>query len=176
MNNMLRAIRYATMAHANQVRKYSGIPYITHPISVATILQDHFIKDKETLIGAILHDTIEDTYVTYEDILWHFGRGVAEIVKYCTHEDNPNMNRYDRKQASLKIYVQGCKKSQNIKMADMIHNCTSIIKEDPKFANVYMREKFRLAKALTKADDNLVDTFLQLYLDWIWHSGGLQDE
>ena len=77
-----RAYKLASEAHGNQVRK-SGAPYITHPLHVAIILAD-LKADKETIVAGLLHDVIEDTKFTYEDIKEMFGEDVADLVQGVT--------------------------------------------------------------------------------------------
>ena len=76
------AVHFAAYAHEKQIRK-SGEPYITHPITVATVLAELRV-DIDTLIAGVLHDTIEDTFVTREDIAKHFNVDVANLVEALT--------------------------------------------------------------------------------------------
>ena len=80
-----RAWEVGAAAHAGQTRK-SGEPYITHPVAVAGVLAE-LGMDAETLIAAILHDTIEDTPLTGADIAAEFGESVAELVEGVTKLD-----------------------------------------------------------------------------------------
>ncbi|HRN61786.1 MAG TPA: HD domain-containing protein, partial [Luteimonas sp.] len=80
-----RAWGVGAAAHAGQVRK-SGEPYITHPVAVARVLAEQKV-DVETLVAAILHDTIEDTPLTGEQIAEEFGETVAELVDGVTKLD-----------------------------------------------------------------------------------------
>ena len=74
-----RATEFATRAHEGQVRKGTKRPYIVHPVEVADIVST-MTQDEEIISAAVLHDTIEDTDVTYEDIKAEFGEKIAEIV------------------------------------------------------------------------------------------------
>ncbi|MEG0321124.1 MAG: bifunctional (p)ppGpp synthetase/guanosine-3',5'-bis(diphosphate) 3'-pyrophosphohydrolase, partial [Oscillospiraceae bacterium] len=76
------AFRYADNAHSQQLRK-DGTPFITHPLAVAEIVADLEL-DSDSLIAAILHDTIEDTAATHEEIAKLFGASVAELVEGVT--------------------------------------------------------------------------------------------
>src|SRR4051794_4099425 len=78
-----RALRMAATGHRDQVRKGSGTPYIEHPMAVALIL-DRSGFDEETVIAGLLHDLVEDTEVTLEQIRATFGDRVAEIVDHCS--------------------------------------------------------------------------------------------
>ena len=73
---------FAEKAHDGQVRK-SGEPYITHPVNVAVILIDYDC-DTDSVIAALLHDTVEDTSVTLDDIKKQFGQDVAQLVDGLT--------------------------------------------------------------------------------------------
>ncbi|MEG1317303.1 MAG: HD domain-containing protein [Oscillospiraceae bacterium] len=76
------AFRYADNAHSQQLRK-DGTPFITHPLAVAEIVADLEL-DSDSLIAALLHDTIEDTAATHEEIAKLFGASVAELVEGVT--------------------------------------------------------------------------------------------
>ena len=79
------AIRYATEKHSGQTRKLVTTPYILHPMEVAVIVGT-MTDDPSTLAAAVLHDTVEDTEATLQDIEKHFGRRVALIVMTETEE------------------------------------------------------------------------------------------
>lgn len=82
-----KAIQYATKMHSGQKRKNSKHDdYIVHPIEVMYILFDHSITDEITLIVAVLHDVVEDTPATLEDIAKLFGSDVATIVDEVTDD------------------------------------------------------------------------------------------
>ena len=78
VNQVQRAYYFAEQAHESQ-RRRSGEPYVTHPLAVADILADMFM-DHESLMAAMLHDVIEDTAVTKDDLNKQFGHQVAELV------------------------------------------------------------------------------------------------
>src|SRR5690606_2302584 len=80
-----RAWAVGAAAHEGQMRK-SGEPYITHPVAVARVLAEQKV-DVETLVAAILHDTIEDTPMTREALAAEFGEPVAELVEGVTKLD-----------------------------------------------------------------------------------------
>ena len=78
-----RAVEFATCAHRHQKRKYTGEPYVNHCIAVARLVAASG-AGVATIIAAILHDTIEDTEVTFEEVLNHFGARVATLVMEVT--------------------------------------------------------------------------------------------
>lgn len=90
---MLKAIEFATIHHGKQTRRGSGLPYIIHPIRVAGRLEEYINGinsdiDREFLQAAILHDVVEDTACTYEDIVREFGTYTADLVKELTNEND----------------------------------------------------------------------------------------
>ena len=76
--DILRAYDFASRAHSGQMRK-SGEPYIMHPVAVAVIIEQMGL-DAESVMAGLLHDTVEDTSVTREDIAREFGAPVAMLV------------------------------------------------------------------------------------------------
>ena len=96
-----RARQFATVAHQTQTRKYSGRPYIEHPLAVARMVA-RFDHDEDMVIAALLHDTVEDTSVTIGEIECVFGPGVAVLVNDLTDVSCPtDGNRVARKQKDL---------------------------------------------------------------------------
>jgi (p)ppGpp synthase/HD superfamily hydrolase len=80
------AIEFAAKAHAGQLRKGTKIPYIVHPLGVAKILIEHDCSE-EVIVAGILHDTVEDTPITIEDIRGKFGAKVASLVQGASEPD-----------------------------------------------------------------------------------------
>ena len=147
-----QARRYATKAHAEagQRRKYTDEPYIVHPAAVVELVRS--VTDSETMLAAAwLHDTVEDTPSTLQDIANYFGEEVAELVEMLTDSKSLKAkNRAARKVAHFRHTAQASADAQTIKLADIIDNTRSIIHFDPHFARVYLVEK-RVQIALLKA-------------------------
>jgi len=141
--NLLGVAIFADEAHKGQVRKYTGEPYITHPAAVASILQQYFhATTTEMLAAALLHDTVEDTDTTIEQIQYAFGDEVAALVGWLTDMSVPSDgNRETRKAIDRNHTAKAPFCAQVIKIADLIHNTESIVEQDPIFAKVYLREK-----------------------------------
>lgn len=153
--NIIKAIEFATEKHANQFRKYSGEPYITHPIIVAEICR-RFTDDTATIIGAILHDVYEDTPTTLDEIENNFGKEIREIVYYTSEVSSVlKLSRKERKKMDRKHYCSGNHKSKLIKIADAIHNCECFVKYNPKFATMYIHEKFLLVEEILKSQKTI---------------------
>jgi (p)ppGpp synthase/HD superfamily hydrolase len=143
------AIVFATSAHAGQVRKYTGEPYITHPLRVAQILAHHYPNANDSMIAAaILHDTVEDTDATLDDIEANFGAKVRELVYWLSDVSRlEDGNRAKRKAIDLE-HPKAPFQAQIIKLADVIDNATTIVRHDEAFAKLYLREKEHLLDAM----------------------------
>ena len=149
-------LKFAAKAHGDQKRKYTGDPYIVHPIAVAEIVKT--VPHTDAMIAAaLLHDVVEDTPVTIEQIKDKFGSEVAELVGWLTDISRPeNGNRKTRKSLDRDHSANAPAEAQTIKLADLIHNTKSIEKHDPHFWKVYKQEKIALLDVLTKGDRSLM--------------------
>ncbi|MFP5326261.1 MAG: RelA/SpoT family protein, partial [Acidimicrobiia bacterium] len=123
-----RAYVVAEVAHRDQVRK-SGEPYISHPLAVATILADLGLDDV-TIAAALLHDAVEDTGVSVEDIERDFGPEVAQIVDGVTKLDRVRFTSKEAQQAaSMRKMLMAMARDARvllIKLADRLHNMRTI--------------------------------------------------
>ena len=126
VEQVMAACTFAELAHLGVVRK-SGEPYIVHPIAVAEIL-GHMRLDTESLIAALLHDVIEDTDISKEEIIQRFGETVADLVDGLTKLTVSN-NKNDNKAATLrKILIATLNDPRVIviKLADRLHNMSTL--------------------------------------------------
>jgi (p)ppGpp synthase/HD superfamily hydrolase len=157
MGNVEKARIFATAAHEaiDQKHKYTNEPYIVHPRHVVGILR--LVNAKENLLAAAwLHDTVEDTHVTFATILREFGKEIAELVDQVTDVSKPeDGNRAVRKALDLKHLASASPDAKTLKLADLIDNSVWITRYDPKFAKVYMKEKEALLKVLTEGNEVL---------------------
>jgi len=161
-----RAKEFATQAHEGQVRKYTGVPYIVHPIEVMEIVStvEH---DDAMLAAALLHDVVEDTDRTIDDIRTEFGEDVALLVADMTDVSKPgDGNRRARKAKDRTHSGSASARAQTIKLADLISNSVDIIKHDRKFAKLYMQEKLLLLGVLVRGDKTLFVKALRLVADY----------
>ncbi len=123
-----RAWAVGASAHVGQTRK-SGEPYITHPVAVARVLADQGL-DVETLVAAILHDTIEDTPLSRSDIASQFGETVADLVDGVTKLDK--LHFADRQEAAAESFRKMLLAMSRdlrvilIKLADRLHNMRTL--------------------------------------------------
>lgn len=151
------AAKFAQKAHSGQTRKYDGEPYWTHLNEVAELCRWAGLRD-EVIAAAWLHDTIEDTPVTFEDIENKFGRVVADLVLEVTDQSKPgDGNRAVRKEIDRKHVANASPDGQSIKLADLTSNTRSIVSRDPNFARLYLVEKERMLPALTKGSSKLFE-------------------
>lgn len=152
-----RAYKFAASAHAavGQRRKYTGEPYITHPIAVAAKVAT--VRHTEAMLAAsLLHDTVEDTDTTIAAVQDAFGLEVAELVGWLTDVSHANDgNRAHRKALDRAHIANAPAAAKTIKLADLIDNTTSIVAHDPAFAAVYLREKIALLEVLKEGDPTL---------------------
>ncbi|MFA2978018.1 HD domain-containing protein [Acinetobacter pittii] len=126
VEKVLAACDFADLAHTGITRK-SGEPYILHPIAVSCILANMRL-DAETLMAALLHDIIEDTQYTKEDIIEKFGLTVAELVDGVTKLSQSSDKEYN-KAASFRKILQATLQDPRviiIKLADRYHNMTTL--------------------------------------------------
>ena len=148
---------YAKAAHAavGQKRKYTGEDYIVHPVAVACIVGS-VGHTPEMLAAALLHDTVEDTNATIEEIKSLFGERVSNLVGWLTDVSGPDDgNRTARKAMDRDHIARAPAAAQTIKLADLIDNTASIVTHDLKFAAVYLKEKAALLDVLKEGEPGL---------------------
>ena len=127
----LKALHFAADKHRDQKRKdVDASPYINHPIYVAQILSDIAgIDDVEVLCGAVLHDTVEDTETSLNDIELAFGLRVARIVEEVT--DDKSLEKKARKQAQIDHASHISREGALVKVADKIANIRDVASNPP---------------------------------------------
>jgi (p)ppGpp synthase/HD superfamily hydrolase len=130
MSQMFRAIEFAARKHIKQFRKGNAGPYISHPMGVMWILTRCGIRNENTLIAAVLHDTVEDTDTTLEEIEELFGKIVAEYVAEVS--DDKSLPKAKRKRLQVEHAKHASIAAKMIKLADKYHNLESLIKDPPK--------------------------------------------
>lgn len=164
MDIVEKARVFATAAHAavGQVRKYTGEPYTVHLDEVATIVKS--VKHTDAMIAAAyLHDTVEDTEVTFDLIEQEFGMHIADQVRWLTDISTPEMGNRAYRKAMDRAYISNAShEAQTVKLADLISNTRSIVKHDRRFARVYLEEKRLLLEVLTHGDSSLRDMAVDL--------------
>ncbi len=124
MDLIEKAISFAAQAHDGQLRKGTNIPYISHPYTVGMILLKENCSE-EVVIAGILHDTIEDTTVTYEELAREFGSKVANLVQAASEPDK-SLPWKERKRHTIQYLRTASTEEIQVITADKLHNLRSI--------------------------------------------------
>ena len=117
-----KAYDFAKLKHGNQLRK-SGEPYIIHPTNVAYTIAELGL-DEQTICAALLHDVVEDTNVTFDELEKEFSPEIIEALKLLTHDKNVDYLEYVRKIKNNPI-------ARKVKLADLYHNSDPNRMENP---------------------------------------------
>lgn len=139
MDVLEEAIKFAVDAHSGQVRKYSGTPYILHPLEVASIIAT-VTADRETMAAGVLHDTVEDCDVDPKEIREKFGPRVAALVQSETEDklsDRPPAETWKERKADSLLFLHYTK-DRDVKilwLADKLSNVRSFYREYLKNGN-----------------------------------------
>jgi guanosine-3',5'-bis(diphosphate) 3'-pyrophosphohydrolase len=165
---LLKALAFAARKHRDQRRKDAqASPYINHPIALADVLVNEAgVTDVEVLCAALLHDTIEDTETTPEELEREFGREIAEIVIELT--DNKMLKKRTRKRMQIAHAASASLEAKLVKLADKICNLRDVTASPPASWDLERRrEYFDWAKTvvdrLRGADPRLEAAFDRAY-------------
>jgi len=131
ISNVLQALAFAAHKHRDQRRKdIEASPYINHPIAVAEILaREGGVSDINILAAAILHDTVEDTECTFEELEDEFGADVANLVREVT--DDKTLPKLERKALQVEHARSASPAAKQIKIADKVSNIRDITSSPP---------------------------------------------
>jgi (p)ppGpp synthase/HD superfamily hydrolase len=124
MDIVNRAIEFAAKAHRNQVRKGTNTPYITHPYAIGLMLT-RAAFDPEVVAAGLLHDTVEDTDTTLEDIRELFGERVARVVEGASEPDK-GARWEERKEHTIHYLRTATYEVRAVACADKLHNLSTI--------------------------------------------------
>ncbi|OWZ90403.1 hypothetical protein B9J07_27850 [Sinorhizobium sp. LM21] len=153
-NRVQMARAFATAAHGaiGQVRKYTGDPYIVHPEAVAGIVETVPTHTWQMLCCAWLHDVVEDTAIESREIAEIFGGEIAMGVMHLTNVPKEMGNRAKRHELNLQRLKLAPNWVKTVKVADLYDNTKTIVKHDPGFARLYLKEKAAAMEVLRGAD------------------------
>ncbi len=170
MNNLtklLQAASFAAQKHSFQKRKGDdAAPYINHPLEVANLLANvGGVEDYDVLIAAVLHDTIEDTKTTPEEITELFGETVCGYVLEVT--DDKNLPKAERKQLQIEHALHLSAGAKLIKLGDKISNITDVMNNPPAGWSKERRLEYiewgeKVVNGLRGANENLEKHFDEL--------------
>ncbi|REJ37683.1 MAG: phosphohydrolase [Bacillota bacterium] len=119
LDRLSAAVEFAIRAHGGQTRKGKDVPYITHPLAVALSLARAGCAE-DVVIAGLLHDVVEDTSVTLEEVRDHFGPAVAEIVAACS--EDKRLPWEERKARMLETLTHAPLAVKLVACADKLHN------------------------------------------------------
>lgn len=164
MNRLIKAIDFAANKHRNQRRKDAAkTPYINHPVEVMRLISDAGIMDEDILMAAVLHDTVEDTETTYDELVNNFGTKVADIVMECS--DDKNLPKEIRKQLQIEHARFASDGAKYIKYGDKYSNLSGLLVNPPSSWSsdeihgyaVWSYAVIKQIKGLSKHFDDLFD-------------------
>src|ERR1043165_9149945 len=162
---LLKALRFAAEKHSDQRRKDSkASPYINHPIQVAEILwRVADVRDTTLLIASILHDTIEDTGTTPDEIEANFGADVLALVLEVT--DDKSLPKQVRKELQVEHAPHKTRNAKLLKIADKISNVQDIITSPPRDWSPERKQEYLLWTENVVAGLRGVNENLERYYD-----------
>jgi len=161
---LIQAINFAAKKHSSQKRKGAdGEPYINHPLEVLNLLTSvGKVEDFNILIAAVLHDTIEDTETTEEEIEKLFGAEVCKMVLELT--DDKSLPKAERKQLQIEHAPYISVGAKQIKLCDKISNIRDVLENPPDGWSVERRSEYvnwgeKVVAGLRGANENLEKHF-----------------
>ena len=149
-----RALAFAVEAHRGQVRKGSGVPYVFHTVDVAKRLGDAGVRDEDVIVAGLLHDVVEDTEVTLEEVVETFGARAAGFVDEMTFDEGN-----EEKSAYLGGFATNSVESLAVKLMDRSANVTDYELERPDYAPKYAGFAHALYAAVFAREAELAKTF-----------------
>lgn len=131
MNRLISALAFAAHKHRDQRRKDAvASPYINHPIALANVLANEGdVDDERVLIAAVLHDTVEDTETSEQELIREFGQEIASIVLEVT--DDQLLPTAERKRLQVEYASRISRQAKLVKLADKICNLRDIATSPP---------------------------------------------
>ncbi len=178
---LLHALDFAARRHRDQRRKGAlAEPYINHPITVASLLADAGLGDDLVLIcGALLHDTVEDTDATLDDVQGEFGDDVASLVAEVT--DEKGLSASERRRAQIAQAGTLSRRGRLLKIADKISNLRDLLVKPPtRWTDArkleYVRWAYEVWEAIRGESPMLDALFEDVYADGMATFGSDEDD
>lgn len=177
---LLQGLSFAAERHRHQHRKEAEtVPFINHPIAVATVLAvEGSLWEESILLAAVLHDTVEDTSTTFEELEWLFGAEVAALVREVT--DDKSLPKADRKRLQIEHAPESSSLAKQLKIADKICNVRDVTVRPPagwplERRREYLRWSEQVVAGCRGVNPRLDAAFDQT-LAGAWHALGGQEE
>lgn len=165
---ILKAAHFAADKHRMQRRKdVDASPYINHPIALAHILcSEGMVNETNVLIAALLHDTVEDTETSFQELQREFGPAIANIVAEVT--DDKSLPKEERKRLQVAKAATKSREAKLVKLADKISNLRDIAAAPPADWSIERRERYfhwakEVADGLRGVSPGLEEAFDQAY-------------
>jgi guanosine-3',5'-bis(diphosphate) 3'-pyrophosphohydrolase len=146
---LIDALAFAALKHRDQRRKDpEASPYINHPIALSRVLSiEAGLDDAKLLAAAVLHDTLEDTQTTFEELRDRFGKAVATVVREVS--DDRTLAKAERKRLQIEHAEHLSRRARLVKLADKICNVRDVAANPPRdWPLQRRREYFDWAKAV----------------------------
>ena len=131
LNIIFIALSFAAHKHRDHRRKdVAASPYINHPIGLVNVLvNEGNVTDSDVIVAAILHDTVEDTDTTFDELESHFGKPIVDIIREVT--DDKHLRKEKRKQQQIDKAAHSSYQAKLVKLADKICNLRDMYSSSP---------------------------------------------
>ena len=163
MSKIYKAAGLARSAHSGQIRKFSGLPYVSHVARVAGRVSVHNSATEDMIAAAYCHDILEDTRITYPEMSFIIGKEASDIVLELTNPSkDSNLLRSERKKIDRDHISEISKEAKTIKLFDRIDNVSELLRDyfllqdsEKEFAEKYAYESRLLLDVLSNIDTDL---------------------
>ena len=156
MTEFEKVMLFAFKAHTGQCRKYSGLPFIVHPIEVCKTLSDWHIHNLDVLKAAICHDVLEDTFTTTESLEYEIGAKALSIVEELTY-----YSTIISKDEYMRSFGTKSVEALVIKLADRMCNIKDFYVRDKRYAEKYFRKAEHLFNTMAAREGEIVFAYGQ---------------
>lgn len=157
LQKLIEVYEFARNAHSKQKRK-TGEPYITHPVAVAEIARQHK-ADGATIYACLLHDVVEDTPISLDEITEMFGQEIAFLVDGVTKVDENGLTSMEKTDRKILEYAKKDRRVALIKLSDRLHN----------LQNPFESDDFQISQKWKKKYLGYVEWYKNLAMNFGYH-------
>jgi len=169
---IIKASNFAAIKHKSQKRKDpEGTPYINHPIGVAQLLAEGGVTDTAVLQAALLHDTVEDTDTSLEEIEQEFGTKVRDIVDEVS--DDKDKEKAERKRLQIVHAPHASTEAKLVKLADKLYNLRDLERAPPSNWSKERKEEYFVWASKVVKGCRGVNPYLEDLLDKLFEKHGI---